>query len=66
MLPDELRAAIREARYRGHEPFFVNATCGTTVLCSFDPLPEIAAICQEQDLWLHVDVRIVRDRDEPA
>lgn len=61
MLPDELRTAVEEAKARGHLPFFVNATCGTTVLCSFDPLPEIAAICREQDLWLHVDVRTARN-----
>lgn len=57
MRPDELKAEVAKARSRGHLPFFVNATCGTTVLCSFDPLPEIAAICREENLWLHVDVR---------
>lgn len=57
MRPDELKAAIIEARKQGHLPFFVNATCGTTVLGSFDPLPDIAAICREENLWLHVDVR---------
>lgn len=55
MRPDELKAAITEARKQGHLPFFVNATCGTTVLGSFDPLPDIAAICREENLWLHVD-----------
>lgn len=57
MRPDELKAAIAEVKKQGHLPFFVNATCGTTVLGSFDPLPEIAAICREENLWLHVDVR---------
>ena len=57
MRPDELKAGIAEVRRQGRLPFFVNATCGTTVLCSFDPLPEIAAICREENLWLHVDVR---------
>lgn len=55
MRPDELQAGIAEVKRQGHLPFFVNATCGTTVLCSFDPLPEIAAICREENLWLHVD-----------
>ncbi|XP_076242356.1 cysteine sulfinic acid decarboxylase [Calliopsis andreniformis] len=55
MRPDALKAAIAETRKQGRLPFFVNATCGTTVLSAFDPLPEIAAICQDEDLWLHVD-----------
>jgi len=28
----------------GGTPFFVGATCGSTVLASFDPLPEIAQV----------------------
>lgn len=38
-------------------PFFVNATAGSTVMGSFDPLDEIAAVCQRQahPVWLHVD-----------
>lgn len=55
MEPSDLRRAIAKARDKGHLPFFVNATCGTTVLGAFDPLPEIAAICQQENLWLHVD-----------
>jgi len=28
----------------GGTPFFVGATCGSTVLGSFDPLPELAQV----------------------
>lgn len=56
MLPNDLKRAINEARVNGELPFFVNATCGTTVLGAFDPLPEIARICEEESLWMHVDV----------
>ncbi|CAL7938340.1 unnamed protein product [Xylocopa violacea] len=55
MRPDQLKAGIAEVRSQGRLPFFVNATCGTTVLGAFDPVLEIAAICREENLWLHVD-----------
>ncbi|RLU22472.1 hypothetical protein DMN91_004750 [Ooceraea biroi] len=55
MKPSDLKRAITKATSQGCLPFFVNATCGTTVLGAFDPLPEIAAICQQENLWLHVD-----------
>ncbi|XYH99269.1 pyridoxal phosphate-dependent decarboxylase family protein [Sorangium sp. So ce1128] len=50
-LPD----ALREAARRGRRPFCVVATAGTTVTGAFDPLPEIAAFCARNALWLHVD-----------
>lgn len=28
---------------------------GTTVLGAFDPIAEIADVCQENGIWLHVD-----------
>lgn len=57
MEPSDLKRAIIKARDDSNVPFFVNATCGTTVLGAFDPLLEIAEICQQEGLWLHVDVR---------
>ena len=30
-------------------------TSGTTVLGAFDPLDEIATICEKHSVWLHID-----------
>ncbi|VVD05402.1 unnamed protein product [Leptidea sinapis] len=55
MITSELERLVRYHRDRGNVPFFVNATSGTTVLGAFDPLMEIADICQKYDMWMHVD-----------
>jgi len=34
----------------------VMATSGTTVLGAFDPLNEIADVCEKYAIWMHVDV----------
>ena len=55
MKTSELRRMLHEARTAGETPFFVNATAGTTVLGAYDPLSKVADICQQEDLWFHVD-----------
>ena len=50
-----LRAAIKADRANGVLPFCVAATVGTTSTTSVDPVSEIADICEEEKLWLHVD-----------
>uniref|UniRef100_UPI00398E89D4 cysteine sulfinic acid decarboxylase isoform X3 n=1 Tax=Pristiophorus japonicus TaxID=55135 RepID=UPI00398E89D4 len=55
MIPKELEEQISAAKSKGAVPFMVNATSGTTVFGAFDPLPEIADICQKHGIWLHVD-----------
>ncbi|KAI1505031.1 pyridoxal phosphate-dependent transferase [Biscogniauxia marginata] len=56
MVPSALREAVARARDEdGRTPLYVNATAGTTVLGSFDPLADIADVCAAARLWLHVD-----------
>jgi glutamate/tyrosine decarboxylase-like PLP-dependent enzyme len=50
-----LKKAIDEDRRAGRRPFCVIATAGTTNTGAVDPLNAIADVCEQQDLWLHVD-----------
>ncbi|RWS23639.1 glutamate decarboxylase-like protein [Leptotrombidium deliense] len=55
MIPEELERLVKEAYAKGHRPFFVNCTCGTTVLGAFDPINPLADICEKYNMWLHID-----------
>lgn len=55
MDPDHLESEVQRALSEGAAPFMVSATAGTTVYGAFDPLPQIADICQKYNLWMHVD-----------
>ncbi len=50
-----LAASIREDEEQGYLPFAVTATVGTTATTSIDPVEEIAALCKNKKIWLHVD-----------
>ena len=39
----------------GFTPFYLNATAGTTVLCAFDSVIDLAPVCEEYNIWLHLD-----------
>ncbi len=55
MRHEALARQIEQDRRAGLLPFFVCATVGTTSSNAIDPVPEIARICGEHKLWLHVD-----------
>lgn len=46
---------IERSLDEGAVPFMVSATAGTTVLGAFDPIEDIADICEKYKIWLHVD-----------
>ena len=52
---DELRAAIERDVTAGNQPVAIVASAGTTATGSIDPLAEIADLCEELGLWMHVD-----------
>jgi aromatic-L-amino-acid decarboxylase len=55
MRPDALARQIEQDSKAGLVPCFVCATVGTTSSNAFDPVREIAGVCHQHGLWLHVD-----------
>jgi len=55
MRVDALDAAVRSDRAAGYLPIATVATVGTTSTTSIDPVPAIAALCEREGMWLHVD-----------
>lgn len=53
--PAALTRMVREDRAAGRTPFFCCATIGTTGTGTIDPVPAIAGVAADEDLWLHVD-----------
>jgi glutamate/tyrosine decarboxylase-like PLP-dependent enzyme len=52
---DALRGAIDADMRAGLQPLVVIANAGATNTGAVDPLPELATVCHERGLWLHVD-----------
>ncbi|KAK4469019.1 hypothetical protein MN116_006557 [Schistosoma mekongi] len=50
-----LEQTIQDDVTSGLIPFFCCATLGTTGTCAFDKLKDIGPICDEYNIWLHVD-----------
>ena len=52
---DALRRQIRADAAEGAVPCLVVGTAGSVSTGAVDPLPDIAAVCREHDVWFHVD-----------
>jgi glutamate/tyrosine decarboxylase-like PLP-dependent enzyme len=50
-----LADALSRDRAAGLVPMLVVATAGSVSTGAVDPLPEVAALCREHGVWLHVD-----------
>lgn len=50
-----LRAQIRHDIAAGEKPMLVVGNAGTVSTGAIDPLPQLAGLCREFDLWFHVD-----------
>jgi aromatic-L-amino-acid/L-tryptophan decarboxylase len=55
MRVDALREALTQDMAAGRTPVAVIATAGTTLTGAVDPIDEIATVCREANVWLHVD-----------
>ena len=55
MRPEALRSAIESDLAKGLRPLAVVAAAGSTNTGAVDPLHEIADLCAEKDVWLHID-----------
>ena len=55
MRADALREAVAADVAAGRRPIAAVATVGTTSSTSIDPVAEIADVCAEHGIWLHVD-----------
>lgn len=52
---NKLKNAIAKDKLEGNMPFCMIASAGTTNTGTIDPLDELADICEQEDLWFHVD-----------
>jgi aromatic-L-amino-acid decarboxylase len=50
-----LRFMISEDRAAGMRPFCIAASAGTAGTGAIDPMDDLADLCADEDLWLHVD-----------
>lgn len=52
---EALAEALAEAEAAGEQPFFVNATAGTTVTAAFDDIARMVELGAQYGAWVHID-----------
>lgn len=55
MRPDHLRDLVEADVAAGRQPMAVVVSVGSTGTTAFDPVDEVAAVCADHAIWLHVD-----------
>jgi aromatic-L-amino-acid decarboxylase len=55
MRPETLQHCIEADIQAGLTPCFLTATIGTTSSNAIDPIPQLGAIAQKYNIWLHID-----------
>lgn len=53
--PQALETEIGKSLEKGHIPFFIGLTAGTTVIGAYDPIAACSEIAQQHNIWLHID-----------
>jgi len=52
---DALQIAINRSLSKGHTPFYIGLTAGTTVTGAYDPVRACSEIARAHNIWLHID-----------
>jgi len=55
MDPQCLANEINLSLAKGHTPFFIGLTAGTTVIGAYDPVQPCSVIARQHNIWLHID-----------
>ncbi|MFW6249093.1 MAG: pyridoxal phosphate-dependent decarboxylase family protein, partial [Bacteroidota bacterium] len=55
IIPAELERSVLASIEAGQKPFFIGATCSTTMQGAYDPLHAIADIAEKFGVWFHAD-----------
>ncbi len=55
MCPSSLGKEIKVSLRKGHVPFYIGLTTGTTVIGAFDPIEPCVNIAKQEGVWCHLD-----------